>query len=70
MRRQVDKAMEYRSIIYCKEGSDYYYFHYNHKGDVISVTDADKEEVAYYEYDAWRNTTSEAGASGAACNAF
>ncbi len=45
------------SIIYCKEGSDYYYFHYNpwpgrHKGDVISITDADKEEVAYYEYDA------------------
>ncbi len=52
MRRQADKAMEYRCIIYCKEGSDHYYFHYNHKGDVISITDTDKEEVAYYEYDA------------------
>ena len=41
------------SIIYCKEGSSYYYFHYNHKGDVVSVTDANKTEVAYYEYDAW-----------------
>ena len=49
------------SIIYCKEGSDCYYFHYNHKGDVISITDADKEEVAYYEYDAWGNMMTEAG---------
>jgi RHS repeat-associated protein len=45
----------------CKEGSDYYYFHYNLKGDVVSITDADKEEVAYYEYDAWGNTMTEAG---------
>jgi RHS repeat-associated protein len=28
---------------------------------VVSVTDADKIEVAYYEYDAWGNTMTEAG---------
>jgi len=43
-------------IIYQKKGSDYYYYHYNHKGDVVALTDGSAKLAAYYEYDAWANT--------------
>ncbi len=45
------------SIIYCKEGSNCYYFHYNpwpgrHKGNVVALTDGTGKLAAYYQYDA------------------
>jgi len=43
---------------------DYYYYHYNHKGDVSALTDGDEKLAAYYEYDAWGNTMTEAEKSG------
>ena len=51
-------------IIYQEKGSDYYYYHYNHKGDVVALTDANEKLAAYYEYDAWGNTMTEAEAEG------
>jgi len=51
-------------IIYQKKSSDYYYYHYNHKGDVVALTDANGNLAAYYEYDAWGNTMTQAEASG------
>ncbi len=53
-----------RGIIYQRKGSDYYYYHYNHKGDVVALTDGNGELAAYYEYDAWGNTMTEAETSG------
>jgi len=48
-----------------EEGRDkYYYYHYNHKGDVVALTDGDGKPAAYYEYDAWGNTMTEAEVSG------
>jgi len=41
------------SIAYQIEGSDYRYYHYNHKGDVHALTDDSKNIIAWYEYDAW-----------------
>lgn len=45
------------SIAYQLDGaqgaSDYRYYHYNHKGDVHALTDADTKMIACYEYDAW-----------------
>jgi RHS repeat-associated protein len=29
------------------------YFHYDGRGNVVSITNAAREEIAYYEYDAW-----------------
>ncbi len=41
--------------IICSKGrSVYYYFGYNHDGDVISAKDQHRDEVPYYEWDAWR----------------
>jgi YD repeat-containing protein len=51
-------------IIYQKKGSDYYYYHYNHKGDVVALTDGDGRLAAFYEYDAWGNTMTEAETEG------
>jgi len=51
-------------IIYQKKGSDYYYYHYNHKGDVVALTDGNGKPTAYYEYDAWGNVMTEAERSG------
>ncbi len=31
------------------------YYHYNPRGDVIAMTDQNKEVVATYEYDSWGN---------------
>jgi len=55
-------------IIYQKiipeEGPDrFYHYHYNHKGDVVALTDGDGNLAAYYEYDAWGNTMTEAEVS-------
>jgi hypothetical protein len=33
-------------IIYQKKGSDYYYYHYNHKGDVVALTDGSAKLAA------------------------
>ncbi len=41
------------SIIYQLDGSDYRYYHYNHKGDTPALTDADTKMIAFYEYEAW-----------------
>ena len=57
----VDLARAFQVSFAARKGSDYYSYHYNHKGDVVSVTDANKTEVAYYEYDAWGNIMTEAG---------
>jgi RHS repeat-associated protein len=51
-------------ILYQKKSSDYYYYHYNHKGDVVALTDGDGDLAAFYEYDAWGNTMTEAQVSG------
>ncbi len=51
-------------IIYQKKGADYYHYHYNHKGDVVALTDGNGELAAYYEYDAWGNMMTEAEKSG------
>ncbi len=31
------------------------YYHYNPRGDVVAMTDQNKEVVATYEYDSWGN---------------
>ena len=31
------------------------YYHYNPRGDVVAMTNQDKEVVVTYEYDAWGN---------------
>jgi len=36
-------------ILYRKEGSNFYYHHYDGNGNVSSITDANKKEVAVYE---------------------
>jgi RHS repeat-associated protein len=48
-------------ILYCKEGSDFHYYHYDGSGNVTSVTDDEGDEVAIYEYDAFGNVITEAG---------
>jgi RHS repeat-associated protein len=52
------------SIAYQIDGSDYRYYHYNHKGDTGALTDEDGDIVAWYEYDAWGNVVTEWEASG------
>jgi len=52
------------SIAYQIDGSDYRYYHYNHKGDTGALTDGDGKIVAWYEYDAWGNVVTEWEASG------
>jgi RHS repeat-associated protein len=37
------------------------YFHYDGRGNVVSITDDSREEVAYYEYDAWGNILTACG---------
>ncbi|MBN1917558.1 MAG: RHS repeat-associated core domain-containing protein [Verrucomicrobia bacterium] len=37
------------------------YFHYDGQGNVVSVTDESRTEVAYYEYDAWGNILTQCG---------
>ena len=57
------------SILYQREDASpdkFYYYHYNHKGDVYALTDHpadtnDVEEImALYEYDVWGRTTVQA----------
>jgi len=48
-------------ILYCKDGSNFYYYHYDGNGNVTSVTDGDGKEVAIYEYDSFGNLLTEAG---------
>ena len=43
-----------------KENKTYYYL-VNHHGDVIALTDDDKNVVASYTYDAWGNILSQSG---------
>ena len=31
------------------------YYHYNPRGDVVAMTDQNREVVATYEYDSWGN---------------
>ncbi|MDD5557591.1 MAG: RHS repeat-associated core domain-containing protein [bacterium] len=38
-----------------------YFYHYNHRGDVVSVTDSTGSEVARYRYDAFGNVAEKAG---------
>ncbi|KZZ85769.1 hypothetical protein AS29_004045 [Bacillus sp. SJS] len=42
-----------------KKGSNQYFYHYNARGDVIALTDAQSNVVASYEYDAWGNVLNE-----------
>jgi len=51
-------------IIYQKKGADYYCYHYNHKGDVVALTDGNAKLAAYYEYDAWGNVMTESEKTG------
>ena len=41
-----------------KSGSQTLYYHYNGHGDVIALTDNNREVVATYNYDAWGNVLS------------
>ncbi|MBN1917838.1 MAG: hypothetical protein JW889_08015, partial [Verrucomicrobia bacterium] len=47
------------SIMYQVDGTDYRYYHYNHKGDTGALTDANTDICAWYEYDAWGNVITE-----------
>ncbi|MDD5557593.1 MAG: RHS repeat-associated core domain-containing protein [bacterium] len=38
-----------------------YFYHYNHRGDVVSVTDSSGSEVARYRYDAFGNVAEKTG---------
>ena len=38
-----------------------YFYHYNHRGDVVSVTDSSGSEVAHYRYDAFGNVKQKTG---------
>ena len=38
-----------------------YFYHYNHRGDVVSVTDSTGAEVAHYRYDAYGNVVEKTG---------
>jgi RHS repeat-associated protein len=62
--RGLDLGGGIAGIIYQKKGADYYYYHYNHKGDVVALTDANAKLAAFYEYDAWGNTMTQAQKSG------
>jgi RHS repeat-associated protein len=37
------------------------YFHYDGRGNVVSITNDAREEIAYYEYDAWGNVLTACG---------
>jgi len=52
------------SIMYQLDGSDYRYYHYNHKGDVGALTEEDTDICAWYEYDAWGALVTEWEKSG------
>jgi RHS repeat-associated protein len=62
--RGLDMGGGIGSIIYQKKSSGYYYYHYNHKGDVVALTDGNGKLAAFYEYDAWGNVMTEAEKSG------
>ena len=62
--RGLDMGGGIGSIIYQKKSSDYFYYHYNHKGDVVALTDANGKLAAFYEYDAWGNVMTEAEKAG------
>jgi RHS repeat-associated protein len=62
--RGLDLGGGIRGIIYQKKSSDYYFYHYNHKGDVVALTDANGKLAAFYEYDTWGNTMTEAEKTG------
>ena len=38
-----------------------YFYHYNHRGDVVSVTDSTGAEVGHYRYDAYGNVVEKTG---------
>ncbi|WP_096478389.1 aureocin A53 family class IId bacteriocin [Bacillus anthracis] len=46
------------------------YYHYNPRGDVVAMTNQDKEVVATYEYDAWGNVLTSDTKGIAADNPF
>ncbi|QWH13740.1 type IV secretion protein Rhs [Bacillus mycoides] len=46
------------------------YYHYNPRGDVVAMTDQNREVVATYEYDAWGNVVKSEAKGIAADNAF
>lgn len=48
-------------LISMKKNGHSYYFHLNHRGDVIKITDASKNVVASYSYDPWGNILSSNG---------
>jgi RHS repeat-associated protein len=49
-------------LLYVRDSSGQVgYFHYDGRGNVVSVTDASRTEVAYYEYDAWGNILTACG---------
>ncbi len=49
-------------IRYCKDRSNFYYYHYDGSGNVTLLTERDADEIAIYEYDAFGNVLTEAGA--------
>lgn len=46
------------------------YYHYNPRGDVVAMTNQDKEVVATYEYDSWGNVLKSDAKGIAAENPF
>ncbi|WP_056470077.1 RHS repeat-associated core domain-containing protein [Bacillus sp. FJAT-25509] len=53
---QVTKSFIYSEsgqLLAMKKGTEKYFYHYNAHGDVIALTDKDRQVVASYEYDAW-----------------
>ena len=45
----------------CDANGSLAYFHYDGRGNVVSITDDSRTEVAYYEYDAWGNILTQCG---------
>jgi len=48
-------------LISMKRGGNNYYFHLNHRGDVIKITNSAQSVVASYSYDPWGNILSSTG---------
>lgn len=51
------------------KGSETYFYHYNHHGDVVTLTNSTGNIVAQYDYDAWGNHIS-TGLEGVVDNSY
>ena len=48
-------------LVSMKKNGQSYYFHLNHRGDVVSITDASQTVAASYRYDPWGNILDSTG---------